>query len=238
MFDAPKNVEVAERTKGDERNGGWRDRRWMLLWLAGIAIFYWIPVFGSVAKWGRSRELPRRLTFQHAVAALFPNRQGAWSHPIYRVRTEKTGEEWVELDRWLMSEAEVAGYRHRVDRLISIAAKAGKPGNSIFAGLAEHAAARVAKMRPELGAVTGFRVLTLVFPTNIPEMASPEGVWVVPALEGFDPKRVRLTAEVRVKDGKAAGVRRGSAPSPASKTRQDLGKEARRDEQDLQDGQD
>jgi hypothetical protein len=187
------------------------------IWLLGIGLLYWLPIFWTGAGWGRWEELPRRWSFQHAVAALFPNRQSAWSHPVYRVRTEKTGQEWVELDRWLMSEAEVAGYRHRVDRLISMAAKSKNVGSSIFAGLAEHAARRVEEARPELGRVTGFRVLTLIFPTNTPEMAQPKGLWRIPEPEELEPKRVALTVEVEINHGKAVAVkRRGQSRSQAS----------------------
>lgn len=209
------------------------------LWIVAIALLYWLPIFLSAVGWGRWEEFPRRVSFQHAVAALFPKRQSSWSHPVYRVRTEKTGDEWVELDRWLMSDAEVAGYRHRVDRLISIAGKSSKTGNSIFAGLAEHAAARVAKARPDLGAVTGFRVLTLIFPTNIPEMATPTGQWEIPAPEELDPERVRLTVEVDLKKGKAVRVKRGGQAS--SKPSGNIEKETmggKQDELSLQDEQD
>lgn len=205
------------------------------IWLLGIGLLYWVPIFWTGVGWGRWSELPRRVTFQYEVAALFPKRQTAWSHPVYRVRTEATGQDWVELDRWLMSEAEVAGYRHRVDRLVSIAAKSKSVGNSVFAGMAQHAARRLEETRPDLGRVTGFRVLTLIFPTNTPEMAHPAGGWRVPQPEELEAKRVSLTVEVEVKDGKAVAVKRGGASSGSAQSKR--GQDLMDGERDLQEDQ-
>jgi hypothetical protein len=182
------------------------------LWLALVVILYWLPILSSAAGLTENlawMQMPRRLTFQHAVAGLFSNRQTSWTQPVYHVRTEKTKGKWITLDRSLMSEIAVAGFKHRVDRVVSTARKSKSTGNAIFAALAEHAAAQVAAKRPDLGAVTGFRVVSLIFPTNTPEMAQPAGAWVIPKSNEMDPKQVRLTAEVAVKDGRALSVRRG-----------------------------
>jgi hypothetical protein len=213
------------------------ERKWAMIWLAGVLVFYWLPVFGSAVGWGKWGALPKRVTFQHAIAALFPKRQTAWSHPVYQVRTEGTDGQWVDFDRWLMSEIEVAGYRHRVDRLISMVAKSSQTGNSILAGLAEHAAVRVEETRPDLGRVTGFRVLTLIFPTNTPEMANPAGQWEIPEPARLDPKRVRLTVEVEMKDGKAVAVKRGGGSFAVGVAQPKSGQDLRDGEGELREDQ-
>ena len=211
------------------------NHNWAMVWLAGVLVFYWVPVFGSAVGWGKWVALPKRVTFQRAVAALFPKRQAAWSHPVYQVRTKRTNGKWVDLDRWLMSEIEVAGYRHRVDRLISMVAKSSKTGNRILASLAEHAAVRVEETRPDLGRLTGFRVLTLIFPTNTPEMAHPSGQWEIPEPDRLDPKRVRLTVEVEVKEGKAVAVKRGGASFAIGDAPPKTAQDSRNGERDLED---
>jgi hypothetical protein len=93
------------------------------IWLVGCSTLWLISLYYKGTRHGSVSYLPRRVTFQHAAAALFTDREASWNQLAFLVRTGPN-EEWMEVDRRFLSRSQLAGYRNRLDRLVPMARRA------------------------------------------------------------------------------------------------------------------
>jgi hypothetical protein len=204
-------------TSGPDRFGGWFHIAWF-----GAALLIWlIPLYYTGTRHGSVAYLPRRVTFQHAAAALFTDREASWNQLAFLVRTGSS-EEWIEVDGKLLSRSQLAGYRNRLDRLVPMARRA-TIAKDIWRRLGTYVAVRYAAAHPNAEPVTEVRLVNTNWPTNLPEMTHPRGHWQIPPIADVPPERLRTLVTVQLRDGAAVAVtedvHRSPAPAGASAPR-------------------
>jgi hypothetical protein len=162
-------------------------KRYALIWTALSVLLWLIPVFAVGSRMGVVRFLPRHLTHQYACAALFTNIERSWTQAAYLVKVDGSSQ-WSEVDREVVSPMRIAGYRQRVDRIVTETRRV-KDKDAMLDRLAAHVAASYARAFPDQKKVTEVKIIKTLWRTDEPVMTQPVGRWRLPPADALSGKR-------------------------------------------------
>jgi hypothetical protein len=157
---------------------------WIKVWLLAITFLWLIPVLVAGSKTAKIKFLPKHISYQYSCAGLFTGREGAWAQACYLVKL-KGRPNWIELSREIVSPMPVAGYRQRLDRLITETRKS-KSKDKLYLRLSAHIAGRYKQMYPGETSVEEVKIVNSAWRTDDPEMIMPKGRWRLPSALGAD----------------------------------------------------
>ncbi|MCX6853860.1 MAG: hypothetical protein NTV80_03030 [Verrucomicrobia bacterium] len=167
-----------------------------LLWLVPLA---WIgSTLGNLPF-----RVPRSLWQQYNAAALFTKRTATWSDRRIEIRTANS-DQWRVLNMVEVSPMPLAGYRQRIDRILSDT-RSKKIAESLRQRMALWIAQRLKQQSGQ--EISGVRYQHRSWQANTPELALPAGHWgdngsVLPATT-----RVTLLGEYAIVNGRATRER-------------------------------
>ena len=183
----------------------------LFCWLAACALGWLIPVFLSGSKTASVRFLPRHISYQYGCAALFTNIERSWTQAVYLVKAEGSGQ-WSEVPREVVSPMRIAGYRQRVDRIVTEIRRAPAK-DAMMDRLAAHVAESYGEAFPDQPPVAEVRLLNTRWPTDDPVMTHPAGRWQLPPASSLTKKRYTVLGTWRRQGERWARVPVDSNPS-------------------------
>lgn len=143
--------------------------------------------------------MPRSIAYQYACAGLFTGRESAWGQAAYLIKHEGSTA-WSEVPRDVVSPMPVAGYRQRMDRIMT-EVRRSRVNKEIYPMIAAHVAIRYAETFPCQPPVAEVRLVNSLWRTSEPVMTHPIGRWRLPPGDVIDKAHVSTVAVFR-REGK------------------------------------
>jgi hypothetical protein len=163
-----------------------------------------VPLGYTGMRMGTVLWLPRHVRFQYAAGALFTDRENSWNQLVAQVSVDG-GRKWQQIDPDEMSEVQLAGYRNRIDRLVSLV-RGTRLEEQVLSRLAVRVISVHGGTSAENAAINTVRFTNTVWPSGAPEMTQPEGHWKMPKLDSVPSNRQWSIATVRIENGRAVKV--------------------------------
>jgi len=163
---------------------------WSAFWFMSALVFWVAPMAYTGTKQGFVKWLPLRWTQQHAVSALFTNRQKSWAHPGIMIKTAGAAQ-WSGLPMTTISPLSAAGYRQRLDRLLTETNRKAAL-DSVCVRLSEYVRHHYSDAYPSQPLFSEVRIVRTVWATGTPELAYPAAHWSIPPLEMVSPKQIAV----------------------------------------------